>query len=129
MNEENKQVAQDFLNYVGTVYKELSNYFNDKYGWDEGLLDDAIIKTYKYVLKKGEASRKNWKGLVFMAANNLQKDSDRKKKVIDVDRYMDMQQHSTTEEKVDKDIMKSWSVMELLEIVQNNFDQISFYWW
>lgn len=129
MNEENKQVAEDFLKYVGTVYKELSDYFNEKYGWDEGLLDDAILKVYKYVLNKGVESRKNWKGLLFMAANNLQKDRYRKKKVIDTDRYMDMQQHSTTEEKVDKDIMKSWSVMELLDIVENNFDQISFYCW
>lgn len=127
--EENKQVAQEFLNYAGDVYKELSDYFSEKYGWDEGLLDEAILKVYRFVLKKGEESKKNWKGLIFMAANNLQKDSYRKKKVIDVDRYMEQQQHISTEEKVDKDIMKSWAVLELLQIVENNFDKVTYYCW
>lgn len=127
--EKNEQVAAEFLEYAGDCYEELSKYFDKKYGWEEGLLNNSIIKVYNYILKKGEASKKNWKGLIFMAANNLQKDSYRKKKVIDVDRYMEQQQHISTEEKVDKDIMKSWAVMELLQIVENNFDKITYYCW
>ena len=127
--EKNEQVAAEFLEYAGDCYEELSKYFDKKYGWEEGLLNNSIIKVYNYILKKGRESQKNWKGLIFMAANNLQKDSYRKKKTIDADRYTDMQQHNTTEEKVDKDIMKSWAVMELLEIVEANFDKISYYCW
>lgn len=124
----NEEKGQKFLSYAGEVYGELKAYFDEKYGWEEGLLDDAIIKAHKYVVKYGKEDDSKWKGLIFMTANNLQKDIKRYHHEIPIKEYKNyIMGQQDKEEKEESDMLKSFAVNELLQIVEANFDDITYY--
>ena len=126
----NEEVAREFLEYSSECYEDLSQYFNKRYKWEEGLLNEAIIKVHKYVLKYGEKTKTSWKGLIFMSANNLQKDIYRKEKKFNETGYLQyISQQTTTEEKVKTDTLKDFAANELIEIVESKFDSRSFNCW
>ena len=134
-----KDVADKWLQYIGTIYEEYrKKYFkmaNDlNYNVKEDMLNDTIIACYNSIARNNlsdttEQGMRNYLFRAFKVNLNATSSYDKRKGVVDdlsalAEQYEN--QGEATYNKIKKLLFEDYSMIYILEQVENNFDTISF---
>ena len=133
-------VADKWLQYIGTIYEEYRmKYFkmaNDlNYNnVNEDMLNDTILACYNSIARNNlsdttEQGMRNYLFRAFKVNLNAVSNYDKRKDVVDdlttlAEQYET--QGETTYNKIKKQLLEDYSVIYLLNKVENNFDTITF---
>ena len=133
-------VADKWLQYIGTIYEEYRmKYFkmaNDlNYNnVNEDMLNDTILACYNSIARNNlsdttEQGMRNYLFRAFKVNLNAISNYDKRKDVVDdlsalAEQYEN--QGEATYNKIKKQLLEDYSVIYLLNKVENNFDTISF---
>ena len=132
-------VADKWLQYIGTIYEEYRRkYFrmaNDlNYNVNEDMLNDTILACYNAIARNNlsdttEQGMRNYLFRAFKVNLNAKSTYDKRKGVVDdlsalVEQYEN--QGEATYNKIKKQLLEDYSVIYLLNKVEDNFDTISF---
>ena len=135
-----KDVADRWLQYIGTIYEEYrKKYFkmaNDlNYNVKEDMLNDTILSCYNSIARNNlsdttEQGMRNYLFRAFKTNLNATSSYDKRKDIVDdltalAEQYEN--QRETTYNKIKKQLLEDYSLIYILEQVENNFDTISFY--
>ena len=135
-----KDVADKWLQYIGTIYEEYrKKYFkmaNDlNYNVKEDMLNDTIIACYNSIARNNlsdttEQGMRNYLFRAFKVNLNAVSNYDKRKDIVDdltalAEQYEN--QGETTYNKIKKQLFEDYSVIYLLNKVEDNFDTISFH--
>ena len=135
-----KDVADKWLQYIGTIYEEYrKKYFkmaNDlNYKVSEDMLNDTILACYNSIARNNlsdttEQGMRNYLFRAFKVNLNAISNYDKRKDVVDdltalAEQYEN--QGETTYTKIKKQLFEDYSVIYLLNKVEDNFDTISFH--
>ena len=137
---QNKDVADRWLQYIGTIYEEYRmKYFkmaNDlNYNVKEDMLNDTIIACYNSIARNNlsdttEQGMRNYLFRAFKVNLNAVSNYDKRKDVVD-DLTALAEQYETqgeaTYHKIKKQLLDDYSVIYILDKVESNFDTISFH--
>lgn len=133
-------VADKWLKYIGTIYDEYRmKYFkmaNDlNYNVNEDMLNDTILACYNSIARNNlsdttEQGMRNYLFRAFKTNLNAVSNYDKRKDVVDdllslAEQYEN--QEEATYNKIKKQLIEDYSVIYILEQVENNFDSISFH--
>lgn len=133
-------VADKWLQYIGTIYEEYRmKYFkmaNDlNYNVNEDMLNDTILACYNSIARNNlsdttEQGMRNYLFRAFKVNLNAVSNYDKRKDVVDdltalAERYET--QGETTYNKIKKQVFEDYSVIYLLNKVEDNFDTITFH--
>ena len=136
---QNKDVADKWLQYIGTIYEEYrKKYFkmaNDlNYNVKEDMLNDTIIACYNSIARNNlsdttEQGMRNYLFRAFKVNLNGVSSYDKRKGVVDdlsalAEQYEN--QGEATYNKIKKQVFEDYSVIYLLNKVEDNFDTITF---
>ena len=136
---QNKDVADKWLQYIGTIYEEYrKKYFkmaNDlNYKVNEDMLNDTILACYNSIARNNlqDTSPQGMRNYLFRAFKvnlNAVSNYDKRKDVVDdltalAEQYEN--QGETTYNKIKKQLIEDYALIYILEQVENNFDTISF---
>ena len=134
-----KDVADKWLKYVGTIYEEYRmKYFkmaNDlNYNVNEDMLNDTILACYNSIARNNlqDTSPQGMRNYLFRAFKinlNAVSNYDKRKDIVDdlsalAEQYEAMGE--ATYNKIKKQIFEDFSLIYILEQVENNFDTITF---
>ena len=135
-----KDVAYKWLQYIGTIYEEYRmKYFkmaNDlNYNnVNEDMLNDTILACYNSIARNNlsdttEQGMRNYLFRAFKINLNAVSNYDKRKDVVDdlsalAEQYEN--QGEATYNKIKKQLLEDYSVIYLLNKVENNFDTITF---
>ena len=134
-----KDVADKWLQYIGTIYEEYRmKYFkmaNDlNYNVNEDMLNDTILACYNSIARNNlsdttEQGMRNYLFRAFKINLNAVSNYDKRKDVVDdltalAEQYEN--QGEATYNKIKKQLFDDYSLIYILEQVENNFDTISF---
>ena len=134
-----KDVADKWLQYIGTIYEEYRRkYFrmaNDlNYNVNEDMLNDTILACYNSIARNNlsdttEQGMRNYLFRAFKVNLNAISNYDKRKDVVDdltalAEQYEN--QGEATYNKIKKQLFEDYSLIYILEQVENNFDTISF---
>ena len=134
-----KDVADKWLQYIGTIYEEYRmKYFkmaNDlNYNVNEDMLNDTILACYNSIARNNlsdttEQGMRNYLFRAFKINLNAVSNYDKRKDVVDdltalAEQYEN--QGETTYNKIKKQLLEDYSVIYLLNKVEDNFDTITF---
>ena len=134
-----KDVADKWLQYIGTIYEEYRmKYFkmaNDlNYNVNEDMLNDTILACYNSIARNNlsdttEQGMRNYLFRAFKINLNAVSNYDKRKDVVDdltalAEQYEN--QGEATYNKIKKQLFEDYSLIYILEQVENNFDTISF---
>ena len=134
-----KDVADKWLQYIGTIYEEYRRkYFrmaNDlNYNVNEDMLNDTIIACYNSIARNNlsdttEQGMRNYLFRAFKVNLNAVSNYDKRKDIVDdltalAEQYEN--QGEATYNKIKKQLFEDYSLIYILEQVENNFDTISF---
>ena len=134
-----KDVADKWLQYIGTIYEEYRmKYFkmaNDlNYKVSEDMLNDTILACYNSIARNNlsdttEQGMRNYLFRAFKVNLNAISNYDKRKDVVDdlsalAEQYEN--QGEATYNKIKKQLFEDYSLIYILEQVENNFDTISF---
>ena len=134
-----KDVADKWLQYIGTIYEEYRmKYFkmaNDlNYKVSEDMLNDTILACYNSIARNNlsdttEQGMRNYLFRAFKVNLNAKSTYDKRKGVVDdlsalVEQYEN--QGEATYNKIKKQLLEDYSVIYLLNKVEDNFDTITF---
>ena len=135
-----KDVADKWLQYIGTIYEEYRmKYFkmaNDlNYNnVNEDMLNDTILACYNSIARNNlsdttEQGMRNYLFRAFKVNLNAISNYDKRKDVVDdlsalAEQYEN--QGEATYNKIKKQLFEDYSLIYILEQVENNFDTISF---
>ena len=134
-----KDVADKWLQYIGTIYEEYRRkYFrmaNDlNYNVNEDMLNDTILACYNSIARNNlsdttEQGMRNYLFRAFKVNLNAKSTYDKRKGVVDdltalAEQYEN--QGEATYNKIKKQLLEDYSVIYLLNKVENNFDTITF---
>ena len=134
-----KDVADKWLQYIGTIYEEYRmKYFkmaNDlNYNVNEDMLNDTILACYNSIARNNlsdttEQGMRNYLFRAFKINLNAKSTYDKRKGVVDdlsalAEQYEN--QGEATYNKIKKQLFEDYSLIYILEQVENNFDTISF---
>lgn len=136
---QNKDVADRWLQYIGTIYEEYRmKYFkmaNDlNYKVSEDMLNDTIIACYNSIARNNlsdttEQGMRNYLFRAFKVNLNAVSNYDKRKDVVD-DLSALAEQYETQGEatycKIKKQLLDDYSVIYILDKVESNFDTITF---
>lgn len=137
---QNKDVADKWLQYIGTIYEEYrKKYFkmaNDlNYKVNEDILNDTIIACYNSIARNNlsdttEQGMRNYLFRAFKVNLNAISNYDKRKDVVDdltalAEQYEN--QGETTYNKIKKQLFEDYVLIYILEQVENNFDTITFH--
>ena len=132
-------VADKWLQYIGTIYEEYRmKYFkmaNDlNYNVNEDMLNDTILACYNSIARNNlsdttEQGMRNYLFRAFKINLNAVSNYDKRKDVVDdltalAEQYEN--QGEATYNKIKKQLFEDYSVIYLLNKVENNFDTITF---
>ena len=135
-----KDVADKWLQYIGTIYEEYrKKYFkmanNLNYNVNEDMLNDTIIACYNSIARNNlsdttEQGMRNYLFRAFKVNLNAISNYDKRKDVVDdltalAEQYEN--QGETTYTKIKKHLFEDYSLIYILEQVENNFDTITFH--
>ena len=135
-----KDVADKWLQYIGTIYEEYRmKYFkmaNDlNYNVNEDMLNDTILACYNSIARNNlsdttEQGMRNYLFRAFKVNLNAISNYDKRKDVVDdlsvlAEQYEN--QGEATYNKIKKQLFEDYSLIYILEQVENNFDTITFY--
>lgn len=136
-----------FLNYISNHYNELKyKYLNfcreHNYQWDEDIFSDTILKCYEAIRKKGKLNDTTPQGIenyFFIAFKlNIKREgqyarNNKRDRNVTSDEINDTYEqwyndnHISAMEKVKSDLFKDFSILYIMMLVENNFDQEHFY--
>lgn len=133
-------VADKWLQYIGTIYEEyrmkyfkMANALN--YKVSEDMLNDTIIACYNSIARNNlqdtsEQGMRNYLFRAFKVNLNAVSNYDKRKDVVDdllalAEQYEN--QEEATYQKIKKQIYDDFSVIYILNKVEDNFDTISFH--
>ena len=132
-------VADKWLQYIGTIYEEYRMEYlkmaNDlKYKVSEDMLNDTILACYNSIARNNlsdttEQGMRNYLFRAFKINLNAVSNYDKRKDVVDdltalAEQYEN--QGEATYTKIKKQVFEDYSVIYLLNKVENNFDTITF---
>ena len=132
-------VADKWLQYIGTIYEEYRmKYFkmaNDlNYNVNEDMLNDTILACYNSIARNNlsdttEQGMRNYLFRAFKVNLNAVSNYDKRKDVVDdltalAEQYEN--QGEATYNKIKKQLFEDYSLIYILEQVENNFDTITF---
>ena len=132
-------VADKWLQYIGTIYEEYRmKYFkmaNDlNYKVSEDMLNDTILACYNSIARNNlsdttEQGMRNYLFRAFKINLNAVSNYDKRKDVVDdltalAEQYEN--QGEATYNKIKKQLFEDYSLIYILEQVENNFDTITF---
>ena len=132
-------VADKWLQYIGTIYEEYRRkYFrmaNDlNYNVNEDMLNDTILACYNSIARNNlsdttEQGMRNYLFRAFKVNLNAKSTYDKRKGVVDdlsalAEQYEN--QGEATYNKIKKQLFEDYSVIYLLNKVEDNFDTITF---
>ena len=132
-------VADRWLQYIGTIYEEYRmKYFkmaNDlNYNVNEDMLNDTILACYNSIARNNlsdttEQGMRNYLFRAFKVNLNAVSNYDKRKDVVDdlsalAEQYEN--QGEATYNKIKKQLFEDYSLIYILEQVENNFDTITF---
>ena len=134
-----KDVADKWLRYIGTIYEEYRmKYFkmaNDlNYNVNEDMLNDTILACYNSIARNNlsdttEQGMRNYLFRAFKVNLNAVSNYDKRKDIVD-DLSALAEQYETqgeaTYNKIKKQLFEDYSLIYILEQVENNFDTITF---
>ena len=134
-----KDVADKWLQYIGTIYEEYRmKYFkmaNDlNYNVNEDMLNDTILACYNSIARNNlsdttEQGMRNYLFRAFKVNLNAVSNYDKRKDIVD-DLSALAEQYETqgeaTYNKIKKQLFEDYSLIYILEQVENNFDTITF---
>ena len=136
---QNKDVADKWLQYIGTIYEEYrKKYFkmaNDlNYNVNEDMLNDTILACYNSIARNNlsdttEQGMRNYLFRAFKVNLNAVSNYDKRKDVVDDLTALAEQyefQGEATYNKIKKQVFEDYSVIYLLNKVEDNFDTITF---
>ena len=133
-------VADKWLQYIGTIYEEYRRkYFKMasdlNYNVNEDVLNDTIIACYNSIARNNlsdttEQGMRNYLFRAFKVNLNAISNYDKRKDVVDdltalAEQYEN--QGETTYTKIKKHLFEDYSLIYILEQVENNFDTITFH--
>ena len=134
-----KDVADKWLQYIGTIYEEYRmKYFkmaNDlNYNVNEDMLNDTIIACYNSIARNNlsdttEQGMRNYLFRAFKVNLNAISSYDKRKDVVDDLTALAEQyefQGEAAYNKIKKQVFEDYSLIYILEQVENNFDTITF---
>ena len=134
-----KDVADKWLQYIGTIYEEYRmKYFkmaNDlNYNVNEDMLNDTILACYNSIARNNlsdttEQGMRNYLFRAFKVNLNAISNYDKRKDIVDdlsalAEQYEAMGEATYT--KIKKQLFEDFSLIYILEQVENNFDTITF---
>ena len=135
-----KDVADKWLQYIGTIYEEYRmKYFkmaNDlNYNVNEDMLNDTILACYNSIARNNlsdttEQGMRNYLFRAFKVNLNAISNYDKRKDVVDDLTALAEQyefQGEATYTKIKKQLFDDYSLIYILEQVENNFDTITFH--
>ena len=135
-----KDVADKWLQYIGTIYEEYRmKYFkmaNDlNYNVNEDILNDTILACYNSIARNNlsdttEQGMRNYLFRAFKVNLNAISNYDKRKDVVDDLTALAEQyefQGEATYNKIKKQLFDDYSLIYILEQVENNFDTITFH--
>ena len=132
-------VADKWLQYIGTIYEEYRmKYFKMatqlNYKVSEDMLNDTILACYNSIARNNlsdttEQGMRNYLFRAFKVNLNAVSNYDKRKDVVDdlsalAEQYEN--QGEATYNKIKKQLFEDYSLIYILEMVENNFDTISF---
>lgn len=135
-----KDVADKWIQYIGTIYEEYrKKYFkmaNDlNYKVSEDMLNDTILSCYNSIARNNlsdttEQGMRNYLFRAFKVNLNAVSNYDKRKDVVDdlsalAERYEN--QGEATYNKIKKQLFDDYSLIYIFEMVENNFDTITFH--
>ena len=133
-------VADKWLQYIGTIYEEYRmKYFKMatqlNYNVNEDMLNDTILACYNSIARNNlsdttEQGMRNYLFRAFKVNLNAISNYDKRKDVVDdltalAEQYEN--QGEATYNKIKKQLFEDYSVIYLLNKVEDNFDTISFH--
>lgn len=134
-----KDVADRWLQYIGTIYEEYRmKYFKMatqlNYNVNEDMLNDTILSCYNSIARNNlsdttEQGMRNYLFRAFKVNLNAISNYDKRKDVVDdlsslAEQYEN--QGEATYNKIKKQLLEDYSVIYLLNKVEDNFDTITF---
>ena len=132
-------VADKWLQYIGTIYEEYRmKYFkmanNLNYNVNEDMLNDTILACYNSIARNNlqdtsEQGMRNYLFRAFKVNLNAISNYDKRKDVVDdlsalAEQYEN--QGEATYNKIKKQLFEDYSLIYILEQVENNFDALTF---
>ena len=135
-----KDVADKWIQYIGTIYEEYRMKYlkmaNDlNYNVNEDMLNDTILACYNSIARNNlsdttEQGMRNYLFRAFKVNLNAISNYDKRKDVVD-DLTALAEQYETqgeaTYNKIKKQLFDDYSLIYILEQVENNFDTITFH--
>ena len=135
-----KDVADKWLQYIGTIYEEYRmKYFKMatqlNYNVNEDMLNDTILACYNSIARNNlsdttEQGMRNYLFRAFKVNLNAISNYDKRKDVVDDLTALAEQyefQGEATYNKIKKQLFDDYSLIYILEQVENNFDTITFH--
>ena len=132
-------VADKWLKYIGTIYEEYRmKYFkmanNLNYNVNEDMLNDTILACYNSIARNNlsDTTEQGMRNYLFRAFKvNLNAVSNYDKRKDDVDDLSSLaeqyeNQGEATYNKIKKQLFDDYSLIYILEQVENNFDALTF---
>ena len=135
-----KDVADKWLKYIGTIYEEYRmKYFkmanNLNYNVNEDMLNDTILACYNSIARNNlsdttEKGMRNYLFRAFKTNLNAVSNYDKRRDFVDdlttlAEQYEAMGE--ATHNKIKKQLIEDYSVIYILEQVENNFDTLTFH--
>ena len=133
-------VADKWLQYIGTIYEEYRMKYlkmaNDlNYNVNEDMLNDTILACYNSIARNNlsdttEQGMRNYLFRAFKVNLNAISNYDKRKDVVDDLTALAEQyefQGEATYTKIKKQLFDDYSLIYILEQVENNFDTITFH--
>lgn len=138
IKKENIELAEQYINYISTIYEEYIEVFNNMYN-DEDLAGEVLLKTYNCIKNNGlstidleteeDLKKKVFKNYFFISAkltNITNKKYQQKSPIRDTNENIDTIDDLPTEEKIKNQIYKDYRVMYIINTVEENFDAIDY---
>ena len=138
IKKENIELAEQYINYISTIYEEYIEVFNNMYN-DEDLAGEVLLKTYNCIKNNGlstidleteeDLKKKEFKNYFFISAkltNITNKKYQQKSPIRDTNENIDTIDDLPTEEKIKNQIYKDYRVMYIINTVEENFDAIDY---
>ena len=140
-----KIVADKWIGIINDEYEEIKKGFElsckkEMTAFDEDVFQSTILNCYNAILKNGitDLTRQGMKNYLFKSFKmNIKREAmymrnaKRDNNISGVDAMSVYERNGledeTTEEKVRKQLLDDYSVVYILNMVENNFDMISFY--
>lgn len=137
ITEENKRIADEYMQVVSEHYEEYLNLFKNMYENGDDVVGETLLKTYKTISHKGLDTIKGKQGkdrqqtflnyfFIAVKLNCLTEQQNIQKqyaiKNLDHNPFEDMD----TEEKIKSQVYKDFKVMYIVQLVEDNFDVIDY---